>query len=325
MRDLRKYALGLGIATTLFAPWFAHAAEIYLDPATGKYPPGVTFGVDIRLNNQGQCINAATVDLSYPANILHAVSATDGNSIFTLWVKPPTVYSNYGLVSLAGGLPGGYCGRVPGDPSLSNKLATIYFQFPTSTASVSSSTLAQAARLVFLNTTQATLNDGLGSYASLTTSGATYSLAAIKGQYLPVNTLEGAIQNDTTLPEPFQVQVYRDPSLFNGQWFAVFSTVDNQTGIDHYDVAEVPPADLKLPQSQWNWARAISPYQIKDQSMNETIAVRAVDLAGNVRVETYMPTAAQTQKKTIWQSALPYLAVILVAGIGIIQLVFHIF
>jgi hypothetical protein len=308
------------IFSALVSPFLAQAAQIYLDPATGKYPPGVTFGVDVRLDNQGQCINAAEVDLAYPANQLTAVGASDGDSILTLWVKQPTIYANYGLISFVGGLPGGYCGRVSGDPSLSNKLATIYFRFPTSSALIASTTILQNAQLAFLSSTKAVLNDGLGTFAAISTGGATYTPQPLKGQYIAVDALQDAIAKDATPPEPFTIGTYRDPSLFSGQWFAVFSTVDKQTGIDHYEVAEVPAASINLPQNQWNWVRAVSPYLIKDQSLNETIAVRAVDIAGNIRVEQYSPPAQPKMKN--WQlTVLPYVAIIGIAGFAIVKLI----
>ena len=304
------------------SPFFAKAASIYLDPATGQYPPGVTFAVDVRLDNQSQCINAAQVDLAYPANLLQAVGANDGNSILTLWVKEPTIYSNYGLVSFIGGLPGGYCGRVPGDASLSNKLATIYFRFPTSSAPVSTSTLLQSVHLSFESTTQAVLNDGQGTFATLETGGATYKPQPLKGQYVSIDAMQEAITNDTIAPEPFTVGVYHDPSLFSGQWFAVFSTVDKQTGIDHYEVAEMSTAQVNTSQDQWNWIRAVSPYLIKNQGLNEVIAVRAVDMAGNTRVAQYTSPAMPVRSN--WHLAMiPYLAIIAVAGITIMQMIMH--
>ena len=197
------------------------------------------------------------MDLSYPPSMLQAVGASDGDSIFSLWVKPPTIYSDYGLVSFVGGLPGGYCGRVSGDPSLSNKLATIYFRFPTSSSPVASTTILQSVHLSFISSTQAVVDDGLGTFAVLKTGGATYTPQALKGQYVSLNALNDAIVDDTTPPEPFTVGIYRDPSLFSNQWFAVFSR-NKQTGIDHYDVAEVPIPQLSQDQSQWNWVRAVS-------------------------------------------------------------------
>ena len=87
-------------------------------------------------------------------------------------------------------------------------------------------------------------------------------------------------------------------------------------------MAEVANADLKLPQNQWNWIRAVSPYLIKGQDLNEMIAVRAVDSAGNARVETITPPAP-APKTSNWHVAmvLPYLAIIGIAGFAIVKLI----
>lgn len=300
------------------APSFVHAAQIYLDPATGTYPLGLTFEVDVRLDNAGQCINAASVDIAYPKDLLQPVAVSDGDSILSLWVKEPTIYSNYGIISFVGGLPGGYCGRVAGDANLSNKLATLYFQFPTSTV-VTSSSIPQTATISIVSSTQVVLNDGNGTLAPLTLAGASYT-QLLKGQYAPENAWEDNIQSDTIPPEPFTVGVYKDPSLFNDQLFAVFSTVDKQTGVDHYDVAEVPTADIGKPEDQLNWVRAVSPYLIQNQNLDGLIEVRAVDKAGNERIATY-----STQKLPAtpsWKLRIfAYLAVISLGGLSLIQII----
>ncbi len=304
-------------AVLMFGAALAHAATIYLDPATGKYPPGVTFGVDVRLDNQGQCVNAASVDLAYPKDMIQAVDASEGNSILSLWIKDPTIYEDYGLVSFIGGLPGGYCGRVAGDATLSNKLATIYFRFPTST--ITSSSVPQTVTLTIESSTKAVLNDGLGTLAPLSLSGATYT-ELLQGQFAPESAWENLIESDTTAPEPFQVGVYRDPSLFDGKLFAAFSTVDKQTGIDHYEVAEVPSQNLGIPENRWNWARAVSPYLIKDQNLNGMIEVRAIDKAGNERLEGY--STQKLPETPDWRLKLfPYLAVIGLVGFALVQVV----
>ncbi len=315
---MRKIAVSIFSAVLLLGPAFARAATIYLDPATGAYPPGVTFGVDIRLDNQGQCVNAAEVELSYPKNILNAVDASEGNSVFSLWVKDPTIYGDYGVVSLIGGLPGGYCGRVSGDAALSNKLATVYFRFPTSTAAVSSS-LPVAANLILMSSTKAVLNDGLGTLAALSLSGAIYT-ERTKGAYAPQSAWDDLVKNDTTPPEPFTVGVYRDQSLFGGQLFAVFSAVDKQTGVDRYEVAEVPTKDLGLPESRWNWIRAVSPYLIKNQNLDGMIEVRVIDKAGNERLEGY--STQKIPETPDWRlKFVPYLAVIGLVGFALVQIV----
>jgi len=298
-------------------PALAHGAQIYLDPSTGKYPAGVTFGVDVRLDNQGQCINAAEVDLAYPKSILTAVGVSEGDSIFSLWVKDPTIYGDYGLISFVGGLPGGYCGRVAGDANLSNKLATVYFRFPTST--VTSSSIPQTAVLSFESSTKAVVNDDLGTIADISLAGASYT-EILNGQYAPENVWQDAIANDTTPPEPFTVGLYRDPSLFNNQLFAVFSTVDKQTGVDHYEVAEVPTGQLSLPENQWNWTRAVSPYLLKDQNLDGLVEVRAIDAAGNERLESF--STQKIPSTPDWRTRMfAYLAVVGLGGFALVQII----
>jgi hypothetical protein len=323
----RLFAAMLFAAAVCAGPALAQAAGIYLDPATGTFPAGVTFAVNIRLDTQGQCINAAQVNLAYPKDELTAVAVSGGDSILSLWVKNPTIYANYGLVSFIGGLPGGYCGRVAGDTSLSNTLATVYFEFPTSTTAASA-TIPIAAKLAFASGTEAVLNDGLGTPAQLSLSGAAYE-PTYSGQFAPASAWENLIESDTTPPEPFQVGVYRDPSLFDGQLFAVFSTVDKQTGIDHYEVAEVPKAQLSLPENQWNWVRADSPYLLQNQNLDGALEVRAIDVAGNERLESYS-FQQKAQSVPSWQLLfLPYLATIGIVGsllaALLIQLIVHIF
>ncbi len=299
------------------APVVSRAAELYLDPASGKYAPGVAFPVVVRVNTQNQCINAAEVEIAYPKGIIEPVAASDGDSIFSIWVKEPTIYADYGLVSFVGGLPGGYCGRIAGDPSLSNRLATIYFAFSTSTVPASS-TPPRTAAITFMSGTRVTLNDGAGTIAPLALANASFT-EITAGHYAQINSWQAAIQNDTTPPEPFTVQVYRDPSLFNGQWFAVFSTVDKQTGIDHYEVAEVSSSTANEPQNEWDWKRAISPYLIQDQSMKSVIAVRAIDAAGNIRFEEWTPTSTPATAPV--NPIFPLIAIIGVVGFVILQII----
>ena len=142
----------------------------------------------------------------------------------------------------------------------------------------------------------------------------------MKGKYAALNSWLQAIQNDIISPEPFRVGVYKDPSLFEGKLFAVFSTVDKQTGVDHYEVAEVPTSDLGLDRNQWKWVRAVSPYLIKNQTLDGALKVRAIDKAGNERIGEY-----QTQKlppTKDWHFAvLPYLAAIGLTGFILVRVI----
>jgi len=91
-----------------------------------------------------------------------------------------------------------------------------------------------------------------------------------------------------TPPEAFTPEVGKDESLFNGQWFVAFSTEGKGTGISSYEVAERAPGIFwsLFPEA---WKSAESPYLLTDQSLGSVIDVKAVDAAGNVRLETLAP------------------------------------
>lgn len=107
---------------------------------------------------------------------------------------------------------------------------------------------------------------------------------------------------------------------YQGRLFAVFSTVDKQTGVDHYEVAEVPTADLGLSEGEWKWTRAVSPYLIKDQNLDGVIKVWAIDKAGNERIEEY--SAQKLPPTRDWRFAvIPYVAIIGLTGFVLVRII----
>ena len=87
---------------------------------------------------------------------------------------------------------------------------------------------------------------------------------------------------DRELPESFTPLMGSNPDIFNGKYFLVFNTVDKQSGIDHYEIQE----SLRKGGDESKWIRAESPHQLSDQTLRSFIIVKAVDKAGNFRIET---------------------------------------
>lgn len=80
---------------------------------------------------------------------------------------------------------------------------------------------------------------------------------------------------DIEAPESFTPIVASDPSIYDGKYFLVFSTVDKNSGIDHYEVRE----------GIWGeYAVASSPYLIMDQTLSKNLYIVAIDKAGNKRL-----------------------------------------
>ena len=257
-------------------PLGVRAAVLYLEPSSGEYQPGDTFIEEIRINTEQECINTIKADLSFSQDLLEAVDFGIGNSILTLWIENPKINQNAGLISFIGGVPGGYCGRVPGDPGASNLFGKIIFK-------VLETDGKQQAEIEFLASSQVLLNDGKGTPAELTTQGAIFTILPQKPEELLKDEWQEEIEKDKIPPEPFVIEVRQDPEIFEGKYYLVFSTTDKQTGLDHYEVAEVRVTGVR-PLQKLEWKVVESPYLLEDQSLQSIIKVRAVDKAGNERI-----------------------------------------
>ena len=262
------------IVSFILFPVTTLAAKLYLEPAEGEYQPGDVFIVDIKIDTKGECINTIEANLSFSQDILKADNFSQGQSIITIWVESPEISQESGLISFSGGIPGGYCGRIPGDPGPSDLLGKIIFRIPGMTVG---DPKENSAEIKFLNTSQVLLNDGLGTKAKLTTQGAVFEI--IEKIESPRDEWQEEIKKDTILPEPFQIEVRQEPSIFEGKYFIIFQTLDKQTGIDYYKVKE----------GEKDWKQIEGPYLLEDQALQSIIRVKAVDKAGNERIAEYLP------------------------------------
>jgi len=267
---LMRRTLLLLVACCSFPTTFASAALLYVDPGATAYGVGDTFIANVRVDNEGECINAAQVELMYPTKSLRAVDFSRGDSIFTLWTEEPNIDTDTGRVAFSGGVPGGYCGRVQGDPSLSNSIGKVVFTVLDATE--------VKADIIVTNATRVYLHDGLGTEASFRTQNATIGL--VSGPTLADNQWLTKVRADTIPPDAFTIEIQSTRGVFGGRYYAVFSTVDKQSGLDHYEIFE-----------RGAWQQTQSPHKLYDQSISD-IQIRAIDKAGNIRLGDYVPGSA---------------------------------
>ncbi len=163
--------------------------------------------------------------------------------------------------------------------------------------------------LDFVDTTRVLLNDGLGTADTLITKGAQFAVSRQLG--LPKTDWEDQLKKDTIPPEPFNVELHKNPTLFNGQYYIMFTTTDKQTGIDHYEVLEIKPGEqlnvvpkrkfidiiLRRKKSPPQWKVTKPPYLLRDQSLQSVIKVKAIDKAANERIVEYIPTELKPEVK----------------------------
>ena len=297
----------------LCLPLITEAVSLYLEPNSGEYQPGETFIVDVKIDTEGECVNAVEASLVYDNDILKATDFGRGESILNLWVRNPEINQEQGLISFSGGIPGGFCGRLPGDPGPSNLLGKIIFQTPglivreTTPNGTPKERLydptGQAqnyAKIDFLDSSQALLNDGFGTPAKLSSKGATIKITEVGPLETPKkDEWQTELKEDNIPPEPFEIEIHQEPTIFEGKYFIIFSTTDKQTGIDYYQVKE----------GKRDWKKVESPYLLEDQNLKSIIKVKAVDKEGNEGIAEYIPSKKPFPWRTI---------ILIVAGTGII-------
>ncbi len=267
-------------------PLGAEGAILYLEQASGEYHREDVFIVEIKLNTEGEYINTTKIDLTFSQEILEVKDFSKGNSILTLWVEEPTFSNKTGTISFIGGIPGGYLGE-------DGPLGKIIFYAKE----------GGEVKIQFQEDSQILLNDGFGTKAELEKQGAAFNILSEKLK-APRDEWLGELKKDNILPEPFEIEISQDPSIFEGKYFIVFSTTDKQSGVDYYEVKE----------GERDWKKAESPYLLEDQALQGIIKVKAVDKAGNERIAEYIPLGYKPPKKL-----LSYLIIILILiGGGVI-------
>jgi hypothetical protein len=69
----------------------AFAASLNLSPSTGSYAVRQTFTVDVIVSSPDQAVNAFSGDVTYPADMLYAVSISKIGSIVNFWTTEPKI------------------------------------------------------------------------------------------------------------------------------------------------------------------------------------------------------------------------------------------
>lgn len=286
---IQKLVFGVFVFTLLFLiSYFVNAATLYFEPTEGNYAKGDTFIKNLILDTQNETINAIEAKISYPVDLLEVKEISTGNSILELWTNQPS--ATKGIVSFAGGKPDGYKGK-------DGKVISIVFKVLKN----------GEGEIKIDNNARVLLNDGKGTETKVETKSALINTA---GSKTTEDEWEKLLKSDKIPPQPFKIKLSKDPFVFGNQHFISFATTDKETGIDYYEVLESPLNNKSNKASVWT--RTESPYLLKDQSLKSEIMVKAVDKAGNERIEKLNP-----QKKGYYLIIL----ILLIVVFGIIFLI----
>lgn len=264
-----KLVIFLALSLLFFQAGRVSAAVLFINSpnqaGVQKFAQGDEFIANVFLNTGKDSIDAVGAGISYPATLLELKEIRSGNSIINYWLDQPKAIRP-GMVNFSGIITGGYTGTT-------GPLVSLVFL----TKAVGSGSIS------FDDTTKVLLNDGKGTQAKLTDSPMQFSIsksgAAIQSAVKPLN--------DAQAPDDFAPAVIQNPAMFDGKYFVVFSAQDAGSGIDYYQVYETKYKTANL--TNVKWVTAQSPYVLQDQGLNSYIYVRAVDKAGNGRIESVAP------------------------------------
>lgn len=258
-------------------PLWLRAAEIGVQTISSQVKTGEFFLVEVLVSSE-ESVNAVEGIITFPDNILSLQKINDGDSFISFWVEKPFLLTD-GQLRFAGIIPGGFMGS-------KQRIFSLLFKG-----------LQAGSAPLGLTKVKVYKNDGLGT--SLAVSLVEQSVTITdSGDYV-----QQPLAYDLEAPEIFVPEISSDPSVFNGQWFLVFSAQDKGQGIAYYEVKEL--------ENRWlaggsNWTKISSPYILEDQSRQSYIYVRAVDRAGNDRVVLIDP-----QNPIAWYENFGFFAIIL--------------
>ncbi len=289
---------------SLFAlPLSVFAATLSLEPASGEYGPGDMFIVTVRLDTPiNECVNAASVELFYPKDWVRPTAISKGESLFSLWVEEPNINEERGLITFSGGIPAGYCGRVQGDPGKTNILLRIVFTLPGNMIGGKVTSVPEPLVFSFGEGSRVLANDGMGTNMPLQLESTTLTRLlvspGIRNEWVDI------VRADDIPPDEFTVTIERDPNILEGKYFLAFTTVDKQSGIEHFAVREDDPERLGFVRGAPKPAEFVrSPslyyYELSDQELKSRITVRAVDKARNYTDKVLPPTRGDYSRMTM--------------------------
>jgi hypothetical protein len=226
--------------------------------------------VPIYLDTQFEEVNAVEVYVNFFDNLVFR-DYLDGKSIITHWIKKPYLQSSdvrRPHIVFSGIVAGGISGR-------NLNLVELVFEAKES----------GKAKIEIDENSKVLLSDGLGTKTKLIALSQSFNILDIKG--LPEIKIK-----DNFPPEPFKIYLTKNKEIFNGKYYITFETKDKQSGIAYYEISEKPITFIFLTKSDiknLSFKKAENPYVLEDQSLRSYVVVKAVDKAGNERVEILYP------------------------------------
>jgi hypothetical protein len=233
--------------------------------------------VPIYLDTQFEEINAVEVYVDFSDNLVFR-DYLDGKSIITHWIEKPHLLDvRRPKIGFSGIIAGGVSGR---------NLNLIELIFEAKESGIAKIEIDENSKVL--------LNDGLGTKTKLIALSQSFNILDIKNLSRSEFALlrEKIKIKDNFPPEPFKIYIDKNKEIFNGKYYITFETKDKQSGIAYYEISEKPINFIFLAKpdiKNLSFKKVESPYVLEDQSLRSYVVVKAVDKAGNERVEILYP------------------------------------
>ncbi len=253
-----KNSFKLKLLILLFSLLYSHsllAANFDLDFDKDILQKNDLVILTISLNTEGQSINTIEGYLKYKPNFLKIETINTGGSFVNFWVNKPES-SNDGTVYFSGVTPGGI---------MTNKGEVFKVIFRAEGVGTTNLSIEDISLF---------LNDGQGTLVNIKNENS--SIKILKENN---NILSPVISDDKIAPENFKIIRTRDNNIYENQWFIVFSTIDKNSGIDHYEICEL-----------FKCITGESPILLKNQTPFYYIKVNAYDVNNNMVSSTLIST-----------------------------------
>jgi hypothetical protein len=249
--------------------------------------------IPIYLDTQFEEINTVEVYVNFSDNLFFR-DYLDGKSVITHWIEKPRVVERSLLhgrphvvapsahymasqITFSGIIAGGVSGR---------NLNLVELVFEAKESGI--------AKIEIYENSKVLLNDGLGTKTKLIALSQSFNILDIKNlSRSELALLREKIKiKDNFPPEPFKIYLAKNKEIFNGKYYITFETKDKQSGIAYYEIIEKPINFIFLAKpdiKNLSFKKVESPYVLEDQSLRSYVVVKAVDKAGNERVEILYP------------------------------------
>ena len=253
------------VFSAILLPGLSLASSVYIDTNHSEFFVGDTILFSVRIDSEGKNINAVEGEVLLD-HAVDAASLTDINtsgSTFTLWPNKPLPSERNARISFAGGVPGGFVSK---DAIVFNVVLKLH---KTGQIALSPDNI------------EVYLNDGKGTKDEVGVKDLIVNVLPRTSGAKAADDWSNIVLNDKTPPEPFEVYVGQEDSVFDGKKFLSFSSTDEQSDISYYEVIE---GDL-LP------VRSSDTYVLQEQNKPVKVMVIAYDSAGNARESLYSPVS----------------------------------